>query len=70
VGTGQAAMSAPDGPTRIMAAAGHQIVPHLYAKLGYDPNKDFVPAAYIGTASYIQMIPANVAAKSVGEFTS
>jgi tripartite-type tricarboxylate transporter receptor subunit TctC len=60
VGTGLVAKAAPDGQTVVMAAASHLIAPFLYAKLGYDPQKDFVPAAYIGTASYILMIPASV----------
>ena len=68
VGTGQVARSAADGLTVVMAAASHQIAPYLYAKLGYDPNKDFVPAAYIGTAGYVLMIPATVPAKTVAEF--
>ena len=68
VGTGQVARAPADGLTVVMAAASHQIAPYLYSKLGYDPNRDFVPAAYIGTASYVLMIPASVPANSVGEF--
>jgi tripartite-type tricarboxylate transporter receptor subunit TctC len=68
VGTAQVAKAAPDGQTVVMAAASHLIAPHLYPKLGYDPAKDFVPAAYVGTASYILMIPASVPAKSAAEF--
>ena len=68
VGTGVVARATPDGQTVVMAAASHLIAPYLYAKLGYDPQKDFVPAAYIGIASYILMIPASVPASSTGEF--
>ena len=68
VGTGQVARAAADGLTVVMAAASHQIAPYLYSKLGYDPNKDFVPAAYIGTASYVLIIPTSVPANNVAEF--
>ena len=68
VGTALVAKSAPDGRTVVMAAASHLIAPHLYSKLAYDPAKDFVPAAYIGTASYILMIPASVPAATAADF--
>jgi tripartite-type tricarboxylate transporter receptor subunit TctC len=68
VGTALVAKAAPDGQTVVMAAASHLIAPYLYAKLGYDPQKDFVPAAYVGTASYILMIPAGVPATTAAEF--
>ena len=68
VGTALVARAAPDGQTLVMSAASHLIAPHLYAKPGFDPLKDFVPAAYIGTASYILMIPASVPATTAAEF--
>jgi tripartite-type tricarboxylate transporter receptor subunit TctC len=68
VGTALVAKAAADGQTVVMAAASHLIAPYLYSKLAYDPLKDFVPAAYIGTASYILMIPESVPANSAAEF--
>jgi len=68
VGTALVARSAPDGQTVVMAAASHLIAPHLYAKPGFDPLKDFVPAAYVGTASYILMIPSSIPATTAAEF--
>src|SRR2546429_5319748 len=37
-----------DGQTLILAAASHTIAGSLYAKLPYDPLKDFTPIAHIG----------------------
>jgi tripartite-type tricarboxylate transporter receptor subunit TctC len=68
VGTALVAKAAADGQTVVMAAASHLIAPYLYSKLAYDPLKDFVPAAYIGTASYVLMIPASVPANSAADF--
>ena len=50
VGTGFVAKSAPDSGVMVLAAASHNIAGSLYAKLNYDPQKDFAPMAHIGTA--------------------
>src|ERR1700754_985048 len=41
IGTGQAARAAPDGYTILMAFSSFVVNPTLYAKLPYDPIKDF-----------------------------
>ena len=64
------AKSAPDGYTLILAAASHNINGTLYSKLSYDPVKDFVGAAYVGSTSYIMVVNASVPAKSVAEFVA
>jgi tripartite-type tricarboxylate transporter receptor subunit TctC len=64
------AKSAPDGYTLILAAASHNINGTLYSKLNYDPVKDFVGAAYVGSTSYIMVVNATVPAKSVAEFVA
>src|SRR3954469_8183320 len=48
IGTSAVAKSAPDGTTLVLAAASHTINGSLYAKLPYDPIKDFVGMAHIG----------------------
>ena len=70
VATNFVAKSAPDGYTLILAAASHNINGTLYSKLNYDPVKDFVGAAYIGSTSYIMVVNASVPAKSVAEFVA
>jgi tripartite-type tricarboxylate transporter receptor subunit TctC len=62
------AKSAPDGATMVLAAASHNIAGTLYTKLTYDPQKDFVPYAHIGTADYVLMIHADVPARTVAEY--
>ncbi len=68
VGTGYVAKSAADGSTMVLAAASHNIAGTLYTKLSYDPQKDFVPMAHIGTADYVLMIHPDVPAKNAAEF--
>jgi tripartite-type tricarboxylate transporter receptor subunit TctC len=68
VGTGYVAKAEADGSVMVMAAASHNIAGSLYAKLAYDPQKDFVPLAHIGNAGYVLMINPEVPAKNVAEF--
>ena len=68
IGTAAVAKSVPDGTMLIMSAASHTINGSLYAKLPYDPIKDFTPVAHVGNASYVLMISAETPAKSVAEF--
>ena len=68
VGTGYVAKSATDGATMVMAAASHNIAGSLYTKLAYDPQKDFMPLAHIGTAGYMLMVHPDVPAKTAAEY--
>ena len=42
-GTGQAARAAPDGHTLLFVFGSYAVNPSLYARVPYDPNKDFEP---------------------------
>jgi tripartite-type tricarboxylate transporter receptor subunit TctC len=44
------------------------IAPALYAKLPYDPVRDFAPVTLLGTATILMVVHPSVAAKSVAEF--
>lgn len=68
IGTALVAKAAPDGQTLDMAAASHVIAGYLYGKLPYDPIKSFAPAAYVGLASYVLMVPGDFPASNVAEF--
>ncbi len=68
VGTGFVAKSAPDSGAMVLAAASHNIAGSLYTKLAYDPQKDFVPLAHIGTADYVLMVHPDVPAKTAAEY--
>jgi tripartite-type tricarboxylate transporter receptor subunit TctC len=68
LGTGYVAKSAPDGNTLVLAAASHNLASHLYAKLPYDPVKDFVGVAYLGMTGYVIAVPASLGVNSLAEF--
>jgi tripartite-type tricarboxylate transporter receptor subunit TctC len=70
IGTGQAARSAPDGYTILMAFSSYVVNPTLYAKVPYDPHKDFDPvtlAVSTPTALVVNpAVPANTVKDLVG----
>src|SRR5260221_3960828 len=68
IGTVSVAKAAPDGHTLILSAASHTINGSLYAKLPYDPIRDFTGVAHIGTVEYVLMVSAGLPAKTVKEF--
>ena len=59
VGTAYVAKAPADGNTLILAAASHSIAGHLYAKLAYDPVKDFAGVTYLGNSGYVIAAPGN-----------
>src|SRR5882757_3153116 len=59
------AKSTPDGYTLLLHAdSGITINPHVYAKLTYDPLKDFVPVASAATNQFLLAINPKVLAKT------
>lgn len=60
--------SPPDGYT-IMGGTitTHAVNPFFFKNLGYDPQKDFVPVALVGTVSNVLVVPANSPYKSVDQ---
>ncbi len=66
-GTEAAAKAAPDGYTFLMTNVSLVISPYLYAKLPYDPQKDFVPVTLVATAPLMLVVHPSVEAKSVQE---
>jgi len=56
IGTDYVAKSAPDGYTLLFAAdASITIAPHLYAKLPYDPVRDFAPIVNVTAGPFVLM---------------
>jgi len=56
IGTDYVAKSAPDGYTLLFAAdASVTIAPHLYAKLPYDPVRDFAPVVNVTAGPFVLM---------------
>ncbi len=60
IGTELVAKSPPDGYTLLMGATStHAISPSLYARIGYDPIKDFAPVTLVAnTPSLLAVHPA------------
>jgi len=70
IGTGSVAKAAPDGQTLILAAASHTIAGSLYARLPYDPLRDFTPVAHIGNVDYVLLVTSSLPVKSLAEFVA
>jgi tripartite-type tricarboxylate transporter receptor subunit TctC len=66
-GTATAARAAPDGYTLYMMSTGFMVNPSLYAKVPYDPIKDFVPVTLAAVSPNVLFVHPTVPAKSVKE---
>ena len=68
LGTEAAAKAAPDGYTLYLSTDGPiSINPSLYAKLPYDPVRDFAPVTQLASARQVLAVNPSVAAASVPE---
>ena len=68
VGTDIAAKATPDGYTIILSDMPHTINPAIYAKVPYDPVRDFSPVTVIGVSPMFFFVNPAVKAQSVKEF--
>ncbi|MFY9510212.1 MAG: tripartite tricarboxylate transporter substrate binding protein [Rubrivivax sp.] len=68
IGSDALAKSPPDGYTISLAASTHATVPHLIAKLPYDPLRDFTPVAGLVTTQLVLVLNPAVPANNVREF--
>lgn len=66
----QVAKSAPDGYTLYVPYGTHTVNPSLYAKVGYDPIKDFAPIALLATQYNALVVHPSVPAKTVKELVA
>src|ERR671914_1045732 len=68
VGAAEAARAAPDGYT-LFFPSGSVVTAnqHIYAKMAYDPEKDFVPVTKVVAGPQVLAVPANSPFKSVKE---
>ncbi len=68
IGVDNAARSAPDGYTLVLGHIGtFGVGPSLYAKLPYDPIRDFVPIGLFGGVSNLLVVHPSMPVKSVKE---
>jgi tripartite-type tricarboxylate transporter receptor subunit TctC len=68
VGSDVVAKSAPDGYTMLVGTSSTMaILPYLYRKPPYDPNKDFAPVVLLGTADIMVVVNSEVPVRSIKE---
>jgi tripartite-type tricarboxylate transporter receptor subunit TctC len=68
LGSDVVAKAAPDGYTMLLGTSSTQaIASSLYARLPYNPARDFAPVSLIGTATILLVVNPAVPAKSVRE---
>ncbi|MDH4188577.1 MAG: tripartite tricarboxylate transporter substrate-binding protein [Betaproteobacteria bacterium] len=70
IGTSVVAKAAPDGQPLLFTAASHTINGSLYAKLPYDPIRDFAGVAVVGTSGYMLIASSTVPARNVAELNA
>ena len=68
IGTAVVAKAAPDGYTLVVGTTStHVVAPSVYAKLEYDPVKDFAPVGLMAVTPYLLVVNPAVQAKNVKE---
>ncbi|MCC6474566.1 MAG: tripartite tricarboxylate transporter substrate binding protein [Burkholderiales bacterium] len=68
IGAELVARSAPDGYTQLVAAHATLVInPHMYARVPFDPVKDFAPVGLMGALPVVLAVHADVPAASVRE---
>ncbi|HEX6008105.1 MAG TPA: tripartite tricarboxylate transporter substrate binding protein [Burkholderiales bacterium] len=70
VATEIVANAAPDGYTLLVASPNFATNKSLYAKLSYDPLRNFVPVTHLGIGPYFMSLHAGVPANTVSELVA
>jgi tripartite-type tricarboxylate transporter receptor subunit TctC len=67
VGAEAVAKAPPDGYTLLIHGSAHTVIPALYAKLPYDPVKDFADIAPLATQPFVLVVGPSAGVKNVSE---
>lgn len=70
VGTTTAAKAPPDGYTLLVVTPSFVINPNLYARLAYDPIRDFTPVVLAVTSPHVLIVNPSFPANSVKELVA
>lgn len=70
IGMGAAAKAAPDGYTILVSSSSYVVNPSLYAKVPYDPYKDFAPVTLAAASPNVLVVHPSVPAKNVQELVA
>jgi tripartite-type tricarboxylate transporter receptor subunit TctC len=65
--SGQVARAKPDGYTIMAISTGFMVNPSLYAKVPYDPIKDFAPVTLVAASPNVVVVNPQVPAKTLPE---
>jgi tripartite-type tricarboxylate transporter receptor subunit TctC len=67
IGIGFAAHAEPDGYTLLITSSAYVVNPSLYAKIPYDPFKDFAAIAELGTSPNVILVDPKLGLNSVAD---
>jgi tripartite-type tricarboxylate transporter receptor subunit TctC len=67
IGIGIAAHTDPDGYTLLITSSAYVVNPGLYAKVPYDPYKDFAPIAELGTSPNVILADPKLGINSIAD---
>jgi tripartite-type tricarboxylate transporter receptor subunit TctC len=67
IATVDVAKSPPDGHTLLIHSSAYAVNPTLYAKAGYDPNKDLAPVAIVVSQANIILVNSSFPAATLDE---
>ena len=70
IGIGIAAHAEPDGYTLLITSSAYFVNPSLYAKIPYDPYKDFAPIAELGTSPNVILVDPNLGVNSIADLVA
>src|SRR6195952_5343231 len=67
IGIGGVAHAEPDGYTLLLTSSAYVVNPGLYARIPYDPYKDFAPNAELGTSPNVILIGPKLGINSIAD---
>jgi tripartite-type tricarboxylate transporter receptor subunit TctC len=70
IGIGIAAHADPDGYTLLITSSAYVVNPGLYAKIPYDPYKDFAPIAELGTSPNVILVDPKLGVNSIADLVA
>jgi tripartite-type tricarboxylate transporter receptor subunit TctC len=70
IGIGLAAHAEGDGYTLLITSSAYVVNPGLYAKIPYDPYKDFTPIAELGTSPNVILVDPKLGINSIADLVA
>jgi tripartite-type tricarboxylate transporter receptor subunit TctC len=70
IGIGGVAHAEPDGCTLLLTSSAYVVNPGLYAKIPYDPYKDFAPIAELGTSPNVILVNPALGINSIADLVA